>query len=60
MFEATNHDNDNPQDIAVYGGSYGDTHTHIYIYKYIYIILYIMGCNWTLIDNWVLFLAIKA
>ena len=58
MFEATNHDNDNPQDIAVYGGSYGDTHT--YIYKYIYIILYIMGCNWTLIDNWVLFLAIKA
>ena len=38
MFEATNHDNDNPQDIAVYGGSYGDTHTYIYIYnKYIYI-----------------------
>ena len=32
MFEATNHDNDNPQDIAVYGGSYGDT----YIYNIIY------------------------
>ena len=37
MFEATNHDNDNPQDIAVYGGSYGDTHTYIIYIKYIYI-----------------------